>query len=345
MDRICDTLATAGYLVTMVGREKANSLPIVPKKYVQKRLRCLFSKGQLFYAEFNIRLLFHLLFKRMDAICCVDLDTILPALIISVVKKVQRIYDAHELFCEMKEVVSRPPVYKIWKRIEHFCVPRFVYGYTVSEPISLEFQRMYGVKYEQILNVPRLDPNILPPGKQQYILYQGAVNEGRSFETLIPAMRNIPAILVICGDGNFMQKAKQLVEDNNLKEKVTFTGMLRPEELKTYTHDAKIGLTLFENMGQSNYFSLANRFFDYIHAGIPQLCVGYPAYRKINTHFCVALLIDDLSPEVISMSLNNLLANNVLYSAMQAACFQAREVYNWQEEEKKLLSFYRRIFA
>ena len=29
----------------------------------------------------------------------------------------------------------------------------------------------------------------IPVKKEKYILYQGAVNEGRSFETIIPAMK------------------------------------------------------------------------------------------------------------------------------------------------------------
>ena len=29
----------------------------------------------------------------------------------------------------------------------------------------------------------------------KFIIYQGAVNEGRSFETLIPAMQHVPATL------------------------------------------------------------------------------------------------------------------------------------------------------
>ena len=63
-------------------------------------------------------------------------------------------YDAHELFCEMKEVVTRPTVYKFWKGIERFAVPRFKYGYTVNHPIKNILKKDYGVNYEIIMNVP-----------------------------------------------------------------------------------------------------------------------------------------------------------------------------------------------
>ena len=344
MNRICNSLANVGYLVTLVGRKLPSSIPLVQKKYQQKRLHCFFNKGKLFYAEYNLRLFFYLFFRNMDAICCIDLDTILPALFISSIKNVKRVYDAHELFCEMKEVVTRPGIYRAWKRIEKFAVPKFIYGYTVSEPIAEEFKKMYDVKYELIRNVPSLQNISIPEKREKYILYQGAVNEGRSFETLIPAMKNVAAKLIICGDGNFMQQAKKIVSENNLNDKIIFTGMLSPDELKSYTVNATIGITLFENTGMSNYYSLANRFFDYIHAGIPQLCVDYPAYKEINDQFKVAALINNLSSQSITIALNNLLQNNVLYEELQTACIKAREIYNWQEEEKKLLAFYRHIF-
>jgi glycosyltransferase involved in cell wall biosynthesis len=203
---------------------------------------------------------------------------------------------------------------------------------------------MYGVKYELIRNVPLPENSFLPEKKEKYILYQGAVNEGRSFETLVPAMKNVDAKLIICGDGNFMQQAKKLVADNGLADKIIFKGMISPDELKNYTLNATIGITLFENTGISNYYSLANRFFDYIQAGVPQLCVDYPAYRAINKQYKIALLIADLSSQTIALSLNNLLQNDVLYKEMQNECLKARQVYNWQEEEKKLLSFYEKVF-
>jgi glycosyltransferase involved in cell wall biosynthesis len=202
---------------------------------------------------------------------------------------------------------------------------------------------MYGVQYEVIRNVPVLQPIVLPEKTEKYILYQGAVNEGRSFETLIPAMKFVNARLIICGEGNFMQQARQLVMDHQLTDKVIFTGRILPADLKQYTLQAWAGVTLFDDTGLSNYFSLANRFSDYLHAGVPQLCVNYPVYQEINNQYQVAVLINDLRAETIVGALNELLNNKNLYNRLQQNCLRAREVINWQEEEKKLLTFYKNI--
>jgi glycosyltransferase involved in cell wall biosynthesis len=345
MIRICTSLAEAGYKVVLVGRKLKSSLPLKIQPFQQKRIPLFFENGKLFYVEYNLRLFFYLLLKKMDCICAIDLDTILPCYFISIIKNTKRVYDAHELFCEMKEIVTRPRIYKFWKRIEKFAVPNFINGYTVNEPIAEEFSKMYGVTYQVIRNIALLRPLQPVKNDEKLILYQGAVNEGRSFETLIPAMKEVKARLLICGDGNFMQQARQLVKDNKLEEKVIFKGKITPDELRNITSGAYVGVTLFENKGLSNYFSLGNRFFDYLHAGIPQLCVDYPVYRKINDALPFAVLIKDLSSENLAAELNNLLGNEVLYKSLQQNCVEARLKYNWQEEEKQLIHFYKNLFA
>lgn len=344
MIRICSALAEAGYHVLLIGRRKKSSIPLLKQPYYQKRLYTIFEKGKLFYIEYNIRLLFYLLTRKADAFCAIDLDTILPVWLASSLKRKFRVYDAHELFCEMKEVVTRPAIYRIWKRIEKTCVPCFPNGYTVNQPIADEFRRMYGVEYKIVRNTPFLRPFDGHVAKEKFIIYQGSVNEGRSFETLIPAMRWVNIPLVICGDGNFMKQVASLISKYHLEEKVRLKGLIEPQQLSQLTKKALIGITLFENNGKSNYLSLANRFFDYIHAGTPQLCVDYPAYQQINNILPIAVVIKDLSMENIARQLNELLHNDQLYNRLRNNCLSLRREINWENEKKVLIAFYKKLF-
>lgn len=345
MRRICNSLDNAGYAVTLVGRKLKQSINLRNESFKQKRIKCYFEKGKLFYIEFNIRLFFYLLRKKTDAICAIDLDTIIPCYLISRIKRVKRIYDAHELFCEMKEIVERPFIYKFWKFIERKTVPKFKNGYTVNELIAKEFEKLYNVRYDVIRSIALYDSAKREDVKEKFILYQGAVNEGRSFETLIPSMQWVDAKLIICGDGNFMKQAQKLVRKYQLAEKVVFKGMVPPEELRSFTQRSYIGITIFEKDALSNYYSLANRFFDYIQSGTPQLCVDYPVYRELNNIYNVGVLIDDISAENIAANLNKLLIDENLWQEIHQNCKTARKELNWQKEEEKLLSFYKRIFG
>ncbi len=344
MIRICGTLAENGYDVLLVGRHENRSVPLTQQPFRQKRLHCIFGHGKLFYAEYNLRLLFFLLFKQVDCICAIDLDTILACYFASVIKRIPRVYDAHELFCEMKEVVTRPRVYRFWKRVERFAVPRFKFAYTVNGFIAAEFRKMYGYDFDVIQNLPRLKEPVRSGNRERYVIYQGAVNEGRSFETLIPAFRDIDLPFIIAGEGNFFEQCRRLVRDAGIESKVSFVGKLAPADLYSYTANAWLGVTLFENTGLSNYYSLANRFFDYIQAGVPQICVDYPAYREINKKYEVAVLLTDLSSGSISAAINALARDAGGYGRLQQNCARARVELNWEHEVPKLLDFYQRIF-
>ncbi|CAN5157929.1 glycosyltransferase [soil metagenome] len=344
MIRICSSLAGAGYQVSLIGRKLKHSLPLQRQPFHQKRISCFFNKGIIFYAEYNFRLFCYLLKKKSDCLCAIDLDTILPVFFCSRLRRTKRVYDAHELFCEMKEIASRPRIHQTWKRIEEYTVPKFEYGYTVNKPIAQEFYTLYGREYKVIRNLPSKSHMPFAKKNQKLILYQGAVNEGRSFETLIPAFKEIEAVLWVIGVGNFYMQAKALVKKYQLEDKVHFKGTVQPEDLPSITRQAKIGVTLFDSIGLSNYYSLANRFFDYVEAGTPQLCINYPAYAEVNRKYEVALLIDDLSPENIAKKLNQLLQDQQLYERLQKNCMNAREELNWENEQEKVIGFYDQIF-
>jgi len=344
MQRICSTLASQKNEVVLIGSAFYNAPALQKTNFKQKRLFCLTKKGPLFYAEYNIRLLLYLLFINTEAYVAIDLDTILPNYFASIIRRKKRVYDAHELFTELKEIVTRPKIQKLWLGIEAFALPKFPKGYTVNHFLAKTFLEKYGVKYAVIRNMPLLKnvPNSMVK-KENVLLYQGAVNEGRSFETLIPAMQLIDATLVICGTGNFMPQLQKLIVENKVAHKVVLKGMVTPDVLAQITPTAKIGLTLFEPTGLNQTYSLANRFFDYMMAGIPQICVNYPEYAAINTSHNIAYLINDTSPSSIANAVNKLLIDNVLYNEMVNNCQLARTQLCWENEQKNLIEFYKAL--
>ncbi len=342
MQRICSSLTKSGYEVTLVGREKSNSKELSEQEFHQHRIKCRFESGKLFYLEYNWRLYKFLKEQEMDALCSCDLDAILPGYFLR--KKCKWVYDAHEYFSEMEEVVSRPWIRRLWKWIERLCVPKVDMAYTVSAGYAELFEKQYPTSFHIIRNIARLrdlDPSSRKPSR---ILYQGSVNHGRGLQELIEAMYLVEGKLVVCGEGDLFESLKSLVQTRKLEQKVQFTGYLRPEELLEYTQSASIGITLFSKAGLSNEFSLGNRFFDYLQAGIPQLAMNYPEYRNFNKEYEVAVLIDDLSPKTIASSLNQLLKNETLYTRLSDEAMKARQKFNWQEEERNLLSLYEGLF-
>lgn len=344
MHRIAGTLANSGYRVLLVGRRQRQSKPLSQTGFTCKRLSLFFSKGFFFYTEYNFRLFVFLLFQPADIFCAIDLDTILPVYFAGKIRGKKRVYDAHEWFTEQKEVISRPYIHRFWLAIEKFAVPRFPHGYTVNDHIRSAFRKRYQVEYAVVRNLPRL--MALPEkkaGPEKWILYQGAVNEGRCFETLIPAMQKVPARLLICGGGNFFTQTRALIQQYRLADKIELKGYLSPQELAALTPHAHIGITLFEREGMNQYYSLANRFFDYMMAGVPQVCVNYPEYAAINRQYGFACMIDNTDADSIALWLNNLLNDDVLYAKLRQNCLEARAQLNWENETAGLTDFYKAL--
>jgi len=342
MQKICTSLASSGFDVLLLGFCKKSSKTLGQKKFKQHRLNLFFQKGPLFFIEANIRLFFFLVFHKADILVADDLDTALPVLFASVIRRTIRVFDAHELFCEMHDIISRPRIYKIWKAIEKFCQPRFPLGYTENDGYAAAYHKMYGVNYFIVMNSPYLKDLVLSSQRdQRSLIYQGVIEKGRGFEGLVPAMEQVAAHVTVCGNGSYLPEVKADIRQRNLTEKFDFKGFVLPEDLSKYTRQAYIGLNLNDNLGASFFLSLSNRFFDYMHAGIPQLTMNYPENKKINDQFEIALLIDDLQPDTIAGALNKLLTDQLLYGRLQENCLKAREIYNWNTEEKKLIQFYK----
>ncbi len=346
MHRICSSLAGAGYAVELVGRERSFSIPLIEQPYKQTRLSCFFNKGKLFYIEYNIRLFIYLLFSRLNAACAIDLDTIMPVYYVGKLKKAKLVYDAHELFTEVPEVINRPRVKATWEWIEKRYAPKFDLVYTVGPALAGLFGLRLNKEVHVIMNIPKSSLSNQTSNSTlstPTILYQGALNEGRGLEHLIEAMHGIDAKLLLAGEGDLSAQLREQVKGANLQDKVQFLGYVKPAELKALTAKATIGVNLLENKGLSYYYSLANKFFDYIHAGVPQLCIDFPEYNFINKKYEVALLIENCSANEIKTGLERLLTDKMLYSRLQKNCEQCRQHLNWEMEEVKLLALYEQL--
>ena len=351
MQRICASLARAGYAVRLVGWQRPHSVPLGPQPYQQHRLRGWFQHGKLFYLEYNLRLFLYLLGQRAAAWACADLDAALPTWLRARLGGQPFVYDAHELFTEMPEVVARPRVQQVWQGVENFIVPRARLRYTVGPALASLFEARHpGCAFAVVRNVPVASPPAttrpqLPAREQPVLLYQGALNVGRGLAELLAAMPQVPARLVICGEGDCSTALRAQARSLGLlaSGQVEFRGYVLPADLRLLTAQATVGIMLLENVGLSYYYSLANKFFDYVQAGIPQLCIDFPEYRALNARHEVAELVPDLAPATLAAALARLLPDGrpgARYQQLAANCRQARQEWNWQQEEKTLVQLY-----
>lgn len=353
VDKVCNFLTRKGFDVTLVGRCYKDSAVLAPRAYKTHRLRLLFRKNAFFYAEYNIRLFFYLLFHHFDLFVANDLDTLLPNLLISKLKRKRIIYDSHEYFCGELSIADRPFIKHVWLSIEKFCFPKLKDVITVSQSIVEQYEKEYGIRPHLVRNIPpKATPSVtesrsslhLPEDKTIIILQGNGLNEGRGGEELVEAMPWVDekAVLLIVGNGTVIPQLKKRVKELGLEKRVTFVPRVTPEKLFNYTYLSDIGIALDRDLSLNLRFSLPNKLFEYIKAGTPIVASNLIERARIIRQYNVGLIVEDFQPENIAKKINQLVNDKQLYEEMKANCEVAAEELCWENEEKVLEKIYMR---
>ena len=348
--KVCSTLHENGYDVLLVGRLLPDSKALEKRKYRTHRMPLVFKKGALFYAWFNIRLFFFLLFRKADVLLSNDLDTLLANFLIARLKRSDLVYDSHELYTEVPELTSRPKVRQVWLSIEEYIFPRLKNVYTVNESIASIYKNKYNVDAGVVRNVsPRWEPNSirsksalgLPENLKLIILQGSGINVDRGAEEAVEAMQYVKgALLLIVGSGDVIPSLKVKVKEMNLDQKVRFVDRVPYSEMMNYTFFADIGLTLDKDTNPNYKFSLPNKVFDYIQTQTPILSSPIAEIERIIKKHDVGVILDSHSAEKIAEYLNKVLTNEEELKRLKNNCITAAESECWEKEKEILLTYF-----
>lgn len=339
--KVCETLQEFGFDIILIGRKLPNSLPL-NRNYKTVRMNLIFNKGFLFYTEYNLRLFLKLLFTKKDILLANDLDTLLPNFLISRLQNKKLVYDSHELFTEVPELINRPKVQRIWLKIEKVIVPKLENCYTVCQSIADYYNTKYNTNFKVIKNLPiksELSEKKLVKNDEKTIIYQGALNLGRGIELMIRSMQYLDnTLFIIVGDGDITNELKQQVQELKLQNKVQFLGRKKPEELKKITLHADLGISFEEDLGLNYRYALPNKIFDYIHAEIPILVSDLPEMKRIASEYSVGEIIFERTPKLIAQQIQKIFKNDYL-----EALIKAKNELNWSTEKEKMKTIFQSL--
>ncbi|MGZ3862070.1 MAG: glycosyltransferase [Bacteroidia bacterium] len=350
--KTCMLLTEQGYDVTLVGRVLKNSLPMDERPYKTHRMQLRFTSGPAFYAEFMLSLESFLKKQNPDLLVANDLDTLRPNYKLAKKRNIPLIYDSHEIFCEVPELQHMPLKKKIWESLEASIVPKLKYCITVNQSIANWFNKKYKTDFKVVRNIPdkivveriktREELNL--PHEKKIILLQGAgINVQRGAEEAVEAMQFVEgAILLIIGGGDAYASLKLKVESLKLQDKVVMKGKMKPEELYHYTCNADIGLSLDKDTNINYRYSLPNKIFDYIAAGVPVLASPLTEIEAFIHKYRVGICIKSHEPQHIGEMMNYML-NAPEYPEWKANTRIASSENSWENERKVWLEMIRKI--
>ena len=248
----------------------------------------------------------------------------------------------------MPELLGRETVKKLWDFIGKVFVTKASVCYTVGPCLAGIFGEKYQKPFTVIRNAPLKQPyvpksssEIHQKWQKKRLWYQGALNKGRGLEELIESMEQLPDWeLFIAGEGDLSFSLREMVEKKKLENQVKFLGMCSYNELKAHAAEASLGFNLLNAESLSYYYSLANKFLDYIQFRMPQISMDFPEYKKINEEYPCAILLSELKVDLIVKKLLTLQSNFEAYGVMFKACEEAAEKYCWEREAVKLTTLY-----
>jgi len=340
------------YEVTLIGRKLPKSLPI-NRTYQTVRMNLIFKKKVWFYAEYNFRLFFKLLFLKKDILLSNDLDTLLPNFLISKLFNKTLVYDSHELFTEVGELIHRPRIQKIWLSIEKWIFPKLKNIYTVNNSIAEYYRKKYSVDVNIIRNVaPRLvnksiDSEFskkIKENKKMLILQGSGINPDRGAEEAIQMMRHLENIMLyIIGGGDIFNELKSLVSSLQLEEKVIIKDKMPYDELMEYTKISDLGLSLDKPTNLNYEYSLPNKVFDYIQAETPMLVSNRKEVAHIIAKNNVGWIVETVEPKKLAEMVNNIFKDEHDYQNKKHSLKQASEKYYWEKEAKTLKEIFERL--
>jgi glycosyltransferase involved in cell wall biosynthesis len=341
-----EALESLGYKVLIFGRLRKNSLSTqqIPFHTIRKKL--YFNTKAFFYAEYNIRLFFHLIFNRYQLIIANDLDTLVACLLASKILNIKLIYDSHEYFCYTPELVNRKLVQQIWLKIEQLTIPKIKTCITVNKSIAELYNKQYNQSFHVIRNIPNLkslpkkknksEVNI--PENHKVIILQGAgININRGAEELIEAMQFVNnATLLIIGSGDVIEQLPTLIEKLALKNKVKLLPKMNYSELLSYTQLADIGVSIDKPNNENYRNSLPNKLFDYMHCGCAILGSEVKEVKNIIENYQIGKIINNHHPLTIAESINEMLYNEDKLNEMKNNTKVAIRDFDGIAEQQKL---------
>jgi glycosyltransferase involved in cell wall biosynthesis len=349
------SLANGGYQVEVIAHldkgleayEKTENYIIRRFSYISREQgKGILSKlgGYLRYVKLSVQ---HC--KNFDILHCNDLDTLPIGFIIKRFfnKNIKVVYDAHEYETERHHQSKFDK--KVLKFFEKFLLKYVDKMITVSDPIADEYAKLYNIERPTVIfNTPfqievekkdifREKFNI--PKEHIIFLYQGGLQPRRGILEFFELIKDKKEIsYVIMGFGALKDEILKLTKTN---PNLHFHEAVLPNVLLDYTSSADIGVCIEENLCKSWDLALPNKMFEYHMVNIPIVVSGLQELKRFVLENKTGYVIENIfEKEMFNTLLKEIMST---YKKKNESLERVKKIYNWQEQEKRLLELYNQL--
>ena len=291
-----------------------------------------------------------------------DPDLLLPAGLIKLLTRRPIVYDVHENYPEdvlTKEWIPGPLrrfVSSMVRIFENLAV-RMMDGVVVVNR-HLEERFTDRTRVVMVANYSRLESFLgseettehKEAGGNPYFVYAGRVSDDRGLLQCFRALESLgedTAQLLFAGRiGHVAEEGfRELLESKRSDIRFKYLGLLPYEAIPPLLRDALAGLLCLQPT-PNNVLGTPNKLFEYMSAGIPVIASDFPFIREVVVDAECGLLVQPDDVDQIASAMAQLLQYPEEAARMGENGLRAvRERYNWQVEERKLLSLYETLLG
>lgn len=185
-----------------------------------------------------------------------------------------------------------------------------------------------------------------PAGEKITVLYHGDVSYARGLQKAIQSMplwrSEFHLLIRGAGDEKHVSFLRELAVDLGVSERLVIEGPVSFDDIIPRANEADIGYFVHRDISPQKRFTLPNKFFEYIMAGVA-LCVSdLPEMAAIvNRHKC-GLLVSDYDENVIAHVINSFDHDSI--NRFKKASIEAAEELNWNSEGRRMVEAYENVF-
>lgn len=288
-----------------------------------------------------------------------DLDALPIGYLVARLTGAKLIYDAHELWRD-PEIYSGIPagISDLGVRLEGWLARRADGVITVSESIASDMaENMKITKPQVVRNLPpsrrsavrlelsekrMLHQALGLSSEAPIVLYQGNIHKDRGVKILLDAFQWVrpPAVLVFLGDGIHVELLKQRAKELEITDRVFFHPAVSPDVLLDYVVDATIGVVPAGGNSLCYQYSLPNKLFECLQAGVPVVVSNLPEMTTVVKGYDVGEVFVQGDSRSLAETLSAVLEPGSMKRYIEAVNLAAQEL-NWEREESKFLKVYK----
>lgn len=274
-----------------------------------------------------------------------DFDTLLFAVCAGKKINARIVYDAHEIYSQNGAIAKYKIFSKLIMLVEKYLIKKVDSFITVSNAAKVYYEEKGYTKSPTVItNVPFSSSKISTFKEDKFtVLYQGIISSGRGYEEFLRSSESIlPDItMLIRGYGPLKDHLIKEKKERNLQN-LKFPEAVPMSDLIYKASEAHVGVVLTKPISGNYKYTVSNKIFEYIHAGIPVILSNVPEHKMLNEKYNFGLILNEVSPKDISNAINYLFKNPEKYNELKDNARKAALELCWEKEEKKLIDLYKR---